>query len=187
MVLLDKIVAFIEGIDEKQFYKYALGGVFVIAILVGIILVRHYYSARSIRRQIAAINADREDARQILNRFVAVEKQRTDVNAVLSEEPDFKIGGYIIEDLLKKQGLSSKLKQQNIVTVEREGLYREVLLTIQLSDMNIKELTTLLDEIEQKRRIYIRLLQITKSKKTPGTIDVTLTVGTLQLKEQPAG
>lgn len=186
MVLLDKIVAFIEGIDEKQFYKYALGGVFIIATLVGIILIRHSYSARAIKRHISAINADREDVRQILNRFVAVEKQRADVNAVLAEEPDFKIGGYI-DDLLKKQGLSNKIKVQNITPVEREGIYREVLLTLQLSDMNIQELTTLLDEIEQKRRIYVKLLQTTKSKKTPGTIEVTLTVGTLQLKEQPAG
>ncbi len=186
MVLLDKLVAFIESIEEKDFYKYALVAVFVIIGLVGIILVRHYYSASSIKRRISTINNLREEARDILDRFVAVEKQRADVNAVLAEEPDFKIGGYI-EELLKKQGLSSKFKQQNITPVEREGLYREVSLTIQLIDMSMQELTTLLDEIEQKHRIHIKSLQITKSKKSPGTIDVTLTVGTLQLKEQPAG
>lgn len=186
MVLLDKFVNFIESIDEKDFYKYTLVVVLVITALVSAILVRHYYTVSSIKKRIAVINDMRQEAREILDRFVAVEKQRSDVNAVLAEEPDFKIGGYI-EDLLKKQGLSSKFKTQNITPVEREGIYREVSLTIQLIDMTMQELTRLLDEVEQKRRIYIKLLQITKSKKTSGTIDVTLTVGTLQLKEQPAG
>jgi hypothetical protein len=52
--------------------------------------------------------------------------------------------------------------------------------------MSTQELATLLNEIEHKERVYTKSLDITQSK-TPRTIDVTLTIATLQPKEELTG
>lgn len=181
MVIIDTIVNFIENLDEKNFYKYlSIGGLVLISI-ISIIVIRHYYAISSLRSKISIVNSLREDTKRILNKATIVEQQRTDVNAMIAEDPNFKIGGYM-KELLEKQQLTSKKKLEQYIPVDRQDNYRETILTTQFTDMTMQELTTLLNEIEQKERIYTKSLDITQSK-TTGTIDVTLTIATLQPKE----
>ena len=46
--------------------------------------------------------------------------------------------------------------------------------------MNTRELTDLLQEIERKKIVYTKDLEIDKSKKRPGTLDVSITIATLK-------
>lgn len=48
----------------------------------------------------------------------------------------------------------------------------------------MKQLTELLYELEQKKRIYIKKLEIEKSKKTNNSIDVIITIATLLPKTE---
>ncbi len=60
--------------------------------------------------------------------------------------------------------------------------YEERSLEIKFTDITMKELAQLLQDIEQKKRIYSKSLEINVSKKQPHTIDVNLTIATLHKK-----
>ncbi|MCA9770653.1 hypothetical protein KC460_04770 [Candidatus Dependentiae bacterium] len=185
MAIIDSIVAFIEGLEEKDFYKYTAITGLIVAGTICILIFRHYYTIGSLTKHINVINDLRENAKSVLDKFVIVEQQRSDVDAMITQEPNFKIGGYM-KELLAKQNLANKKKMEQYLPVDRQDKYRETILTTQFVDMTMQELTTLLNEIEQKERVYTKSLEITQSK-IPGTIEVTLTIATLQPKEQSAG
>jgi hypothetical protein len=106
------------------------------------------------------------------------------VNNILAENPDFKIDGFFT-DLLSKTGLERNKKETSISYADRgDKDYREVLLTAKFDTMNMRQLCELLNEIEQNNMVYTKELDIVKSKKIPNTIDVTLTIATLQKKPE---
>ncbi len=151
--------------------------------------VYYYYSTiKYWKKQTNEINAMRDEVKVILDKDELVQKQREEVNALLSEMPDFKIGEYF-NDLIAKLGLTQNVVTSPSITYADRGdkEYREVLLTTQFDMMNMKQLTELLNEIEQNKRIYTKELEIIKSKKTPNTIEVNLTIATLQRKPETTG
>jgi hypothetical protein len=185
MIIIDSIFNFIESLDQKNFYKYlAIGSIIFFIVMAGL-MVRHYYAIGSLRTQISMINSLREDAKIILDKAVVVEQQKKDVNAMIAQEPNFKIGGYM-KELLEKNNLTEKKKLEQYIPVDRQDNYRETILTTQFTQMTMQELVILLDKIEQNELIYIKSLEISQSK-TSGTIDTTLIIATLQPKEESTG
>lgn len=183
MKAFNNLKEFIINLEEKKFYTYlgiTLG--IVCALVIGII----YYNYRSInywRKTINNINIMREDIKRIVDQDEQVLKQRQEVNAMLEEVPDFKIEGYFNE-LINRMGLPVPTETSITYADHGDPEYREVLLTAKFDTMNMRQLTELLNEIEQNKRIYSKDIEITKSKKMPNTIDVKLTVATLQRKPE---
>lgn len=176
MIIIENLKTYLKGIQEKTFYQY-LGGILgVVALLCGLIFFFYFRSVSHLKKEISELNDSRERAKEILDKAERVQKQRAAVDAILAQEPDFKIAGYMAE-LLAKKGL--KPTQETSADGYQEGNYLEKLLTIQLQEITMKDLTELLDEIEQKERLYLKDLDINKSKKSPKTIDVTTTIATL--------
>jgi len=112
-----------------------------------------------------------------------VELQREQVNAMLAQDPDFKIGKYL-SDLLISFHIAEK-KREPSSTVREDG-YQEVSMYTELANMNMKQLTELLDKIEQNKRVYLKTINIVKAKGKADAIDVALTIGTLQSKAETA-
>lgn len=106
------------------------------------------------------------------------------MDEIIAQDPNFKIAGYF-EDVLNKLGLASKKSSKlEVTTPAQEGRYQETVLNAKLSDMSMKELTELLKEIEQNKRVFAKELEITASKKTANTIDVNITIATLEAQTQ---
>lgn len=184
MKLFAPIKNFIAQRDKKEFYYYLIG--FLFAILVLIIGLMYYQSSRVSywRKRINGINEYREQVRQVINKDQHVLSQRAEVNKMLQENPDFKIDGYFIE-LLTQFRLTDNKTQTSITYADRgDPEYREVLLNAKFDTMNMRQLCELLDAIEQNKRIYTKDLEIIKSKKIPNTIDVNITIATLQAKPE---
>ena len=120
--------------------------------------------------------------KRILTRAASVQQQRKEVDAILEEDKDFKIGGYF-KDVLTKLVLTSKKAVESPSQIDREGKYRESILNVKFTDMDMKQLSELLNEIEKNKRIFTKELEVTTSRKTPQKIDVNLTIATLLLKE----
>ena len=95
--------------------------------------------------------------------------QRNAVNELLAEDVNFKIGGYF-NDLVNSLGLTNKKKGiDTLQTIERDDNYLEQNVTAKFVDMNMKELATLLVELENNPRIFIRELEIKRAeRKRPG-------------------
>lgn len=171
-----------ESITEKQFYRYIaifLGAVF---LLISGVLFYYYRSISSLEEQIYEIDSMRQEVKKVLDKAYHVQQQRAEVDKIIAENQDFKIRDYF-NKLLGQYGLTDNLKGEvRLEIVEREDNYREVSLHPEFIGLTMKELVELLKEIEENKIIYTKSLDITKSKKIAHTIDVTLTIATLQPK-----
>lgn len=170
---------FLSQLDRTQFNRYLLIGLGIIVLLSGGIVIQYYRSTSAFKKRIGRLNQYREQTQEILQRAHDVATQRASVNELLAEDIDFKIGGYFNE-LINSLGLSNKKKGiDTLQTIERDDNYLEQNITAKFVEMNMKDLTTLLAELENNPRIFVRELEIKRAEKLPGTIEVTLIIATL--------
>jgi hypothetical protein len=184
MKILDQIRDFIASLDEQTFYKYS-GVVLGALILVASLLLFSYQRrVNNLLDTISTINEERERTRAILTRAERVKRQRAEVDAIMSEDENFKIGGFF-NDVLNNLHLSDKKTVEETSQSDKEDKYSESVLRAKLTDMTMKELCELLNTLDQNKRIYTKELDIVALKKTPPTLEVTITIASLEPKTSP--
>lgn len=182
---MNMLITFLEQImhaDEKTFKKYVL--ILISLIITGFVFItwRYYTRVTFYKKKIVLLNDIREEARQLREKMIQVQTQRSRVNTMLEEEADFKIAGYF-NNVLANLNIIDNKKTEETSQIDREDNYRESELIASLTNMNMKQITELLYEIEQKKRIYIKKLEIEKSKKNKNNLDINLIIATLLHKE----
>lgn len=182
MVLLNRIRERIEKLDEKEFLRFSIIYLSILCLLATGIIVRYYFKTSSLKKQMKKINQLREDVKVILERYERVKKQRNEVDALLDQHEDFILQEYM-EQLRNKMRLSYII--ESTTTSPRDDVYQETAINAKFTNMNMKELTELLQEIEKNKLIYTKELDIVKSKTRPGTLDVSITIATLKKAAQP--
>ncbi len=180
MEFINKIRLTIEGLEQRDLYKYLTIVLSILMLLLGFVIYRYYSKVGDLRRKINAVNDVREEnVRGILKRMNNVAQQRKQVNDILAKEKDFKIAGYFTT-LLKRQKLTNNMVEDSTSEVVLNNKYKEIILKARFVNMTMQKLCFLLDAIEKKERVYNKNLEIIRSTKTPGTIDVNMTIATLQ-------
>lgn len=171
---------FLAELDTRTFYKYVAGFLAAIVLVMGIIFYFHRRSINNLRSQISKLNQQREEVQQLLSTFECVKTQKAEVETLLEKDKNFKIVGYV-DDLLTSIGLGGNKTglQQSEETLENIGAYTEIKVVVTLSDISTRQLAELLQQIEKNERVHMKTLTITKSPTKP-SIDVTLTIGTVQ-------
>lgn len=181
MVIFDTIRNYITNLDQKSWYIHLGIGLGIYLALLGGILFYYYNAASTITQEIETLNEERAKARKILTEAVRVQKQRAEVNSLIEEEPNFKIKRYL-QDVMTDIGIANNMTIGNDTNTDRDDNFRETIVNYQFTGINMRQLTELLDNIEQNPRLYTKDLDITKSKKIPNTIDVSITVATMTPK-----
>jgi hypothetical protein len=178
MKIIDTVQQFLDSLDTRMFQIYSaiyLGC--IILLSVGIVYY-HYRSMAFWRKKINNINEAREKTREILDQSLRVNEERASVDAMLAEDPNFKIGGYFGK-VVQELNLSDKKDTEETAQIDREDGYRETELIARFVDMNMKLIAELLQEIEKTKRIHMKKLDILKSKKSGNTLDMELVIATL--------
>ena len=188
MEMVNKLRLAMEGLERKDFYKYMAIVFGIIMVLIFLFVFWYYSKVGSLMLQIEDINDIREQkVRIILGKKDSVEKQREQVRAILAKEKGFRIADYF-KKLVTRHNLSDNKIQEMPPIVGSSGtVYREVVLSAKFANMTMKQLTGFLEEIEKTERVYAKSLDIRRSKKTPKTIEVDITIATLQQPEIKAG
>lgn len=168
----------IESTEPKKIFHAIIGIIVGMSLLMLLYGWRYIATTRQLNRAIRVLNDQRDEARALRERMLRVHNQRTAVDQMLAQEPDFKIGGYVAL-LLEKLKLTDKKRIEETLQTDVQENYRETEIMLKLSDMNMQQLVELLYAIEQKHRIYIKRLEIERSKKQPSSIDVQLAIATL--------
>jgi hypothetical protein len=182
MKVINKLRDALDGLESKDFYKYLIIIVAIISSVLGGMMYWHYSTMSDLRTRLNDINDIREkQVRSMIKRMNIVKQQRGRVKNILAKEQDFKIAGYF-NDILAQQGLLDQLTESSTSEVEMSNDNIEISLRARFSAITMKQLCELLDAIEKKERIYAKNLEILKSVKTPETIDVNMTIATLQPK-----
>lgn len=185
MNIVTQIRDFLDNLDSKDFFKYIGITCAVILLFVSIIIYRFYSNVNYYKKQMQALNMQREEIGELLEKAALIKEQKQEVNAILEADPNFKIEGYFIK-VLDQLNLSSKQVSTTVATQERgDKNYNESTLTAKFTDINMKELCELLNVFEQNKRIYTKFLEIQKSRKSPRTLEVQLTIATLKLRTEP--
>jgi len=187
MDFLNKIINRIHDLEEKDFYKYLTVIGIVLLLFISFFIFRYYRNVSYFKGRIEEINERREaDVRNILSRMEDVKKRREEVNAILAQEELFKIEGYFINDLLQTLGIGKPTES----TVSKKELgeleYTEVELNARFTSISTEQMCRLLKELEEKKRINIKELEIKKSAKNGRAIDVSIKIATLQPKVEEA-
>src|SRR5579872_2800012 len=181
---IQKIQNILDQLDTTRFYRYAGAVLTGIGLIMLALMFQYYRTIGSLKKQINGINETRTEVRILLDKAQHVKQEQKEVDEIIAQDPNFKIAGYF-EDVLNKLGLASKKSSKlEVTTPAQEGRYQETVLNAKLSDMSMKELTELLKEIEQNKRVFAKELEITASKKTANTIDVNVTIATLEAQTQ---
>lgn len=179
--IINKIQAYINSLDVHRFRQY-VGGLFIVIIVLMVAIAFQYYrTVNRLKSEIATINDTRQEVRTILEKARLVKKEQKEIDAIIAKEENFKIVGYF-EDLLNRLGLAQKKLSQEINTAVKEGNYQESILQAKFTNMTMKDITELLQEIESNKRVFTKELDIIVSRKRPGTLDMTLTIATLEPK-----
>lgn len=179
MMLLESIKSFINKTDSKTFSYYVIGYIAGCTLLFILIVFYYYSSINSLQKKIKNLNTTREEeVLTILETASLVKQQRLMVEETLLKDTDFKIAGYF-KNLLIQLNIKDKEVAEETSTTDLEENYRKSELNAKFEDMTMQELTKLLQEIEQNSRIATDRIEITKSKKKPKTIEVSLAISTL--------
>lgn len=182
MMVLEKINAFIRKLTTREFQIYSIILISAMFLLIITVDFKLYRSSRRLYKKITILNDEREEqVKEILARGAQIKQQKEEMNRILSEDLDFKIAGYF-NTVLKKLNLAQKKVTEIATQNDIDALYRESTLQVRLSEMDMKQLTELLQVFEANERISIKQLEIIASTKKPNTIEVQLTLTTMLLK-----
>lgn len=183
MAFITKIHDHLDALDSAKFYRYvAIMIVIVFVVMIGGVYY-FYSSVSSLHSKIEEINELRAGKVQsILGRIEHVFQQRAEVDGILKQDENFKI----IDKFNKMLGpdqlnmADNKVGEPVISTKILNKDYSEDELTVKLDGITMKQLTELLSLIEQNKRISTKALEIQRANKQQRSINVSLTITTLQ-------
>ena len=183
MGILEKAREYVAGLEENELNRYIVIVIGIIVLLMMTLLFYHYRTVSNYRLRIKKINQLREEKVQdILARAEYLEKQREEINTILAEDKNFKTIWYF-DRVKQKLQLTNKEVREQLSQIERTDQYLESILNVTFDDIDMKQVTELLKELEENKRIFIKKLDIAKSKKIPQKLEVSMTIGTFLLKE----
>jgi type II secretory pathway component PulM len=178
---VNRIRIFINNLSSQRFYQGIGIASGILLLLIGLFIWLYFSSINSLQEQLEHLNEQREVVKKILDKEQRVSSQRKEIDELLAKDKDFKIKIYF-EDLLDnklqlKNKISGAIKADSYPT---EDGYSSDVLQAHLEGLSMKELVTLLQALESNQRLYFKDLDIIKSKKPVNTLDVTITIATLQ-------
>jgi len=184
MTLVEQFKAVLDGLAEKKFYTYLLAAFGVIFVLIVLFIGYYFYARSGWYAELDELNTLRETkVKTIITQKLQLQQQKQKINEMLKDDPGFLIGKYCAEllgslELGKNNGKIGTPTKRDLPNTQ----YREESLEFSLSGINMKQLVELLEKLEVKKRVYLKKLEIAKSKVRTQAIDVDITMATLTLK-----
>ena len=183
MEILTPIAEYFNAFDRKQFNTILYAVLGTLIILIAALLFFYYRSVMRLKKEIILVNQKRTEVQHLLERAERVQKQRIEVDGILSKEKDFKISQFF-QKVLKEASISPGQTQPPTTTSEDVlDNYTQWTLDAIIKNINMKKLTELLNIIEQNERIFTKELEISRAS-SPTKINIRLVIATLEQKEE---
>ena len=177
MNIFEKIHTYLYELDTESFYKNI--GIFLGGNVILMFLLGYFYmtSMITLRQALQDTYKKQTETQNLLGRLTKVQKHSEEINSILAQEPNFRIKNFY-DDTLKKLNLESKQQRDADVSEEDvlKGKYTELKLVSLLRGIDTRQLCDLLQAIEQKPRIYMKEVIITKKD---SLLDINITIATL--------
>lgn len=184
MSVIANLYGYLAQLDEQQFKKYCLIAAGVTIGLLGLYLYSYYSSLNNLKSTIGQLNKKRIETRELLERFELVKKQRKTVDQLLERDKNFKILDFYENILQSLQVMNAQLQEPQTASQDVLDGYTERTLYAQLVNLNMKKVTDILQAIEQNDRVYTKEIEIDRSTTKPQAVNLKITIGTLDKKEE---
>ena len=182
--IMQTITNFFWQLDKKRFNQVLIGSISLLTISFGLFLYFQFNTIRRLKRTMVTINVERMQTKELLEKNELLDRQKKRAQEIINQDKNFFLKKYFLE-IVNKFSLIKNLKDAPVREISLENLrsqgYEEVRIEAEFINLNMKQLVDFLNELEQNNRISIKRLEITKSK-TGQTIDVQMTISTLQQK-----
>ncbi|MGB8468114.1 MAG: hypothetical protein WCE21_03840 [Candidatus Babeliales bacterium] len=179
MPLMYTIYGWVSNLDAAQFKKWSASFFGITTLLLLALFYWYYHATTHLSSKMVLINKQRVQTRELLERFEVVKKQKAEVNTLLEQDRDFKIGGYFSTIIDTLHMRANKTRDPATSSIQLDNGYTEIQLYASFSQVNMQKIAELLDTIEQNPRIYVKELEIYK----PGTeqsVNFNVMIATLQ-------
>ena len=113
--------------------------------------------------------------RSIFQEKALVEHNKRNTLMLIETNENFKLSGAFTA-ILQQLHLEKKKITGDTTHIDIDAHYRETIFKTKLTEITIQETYSLLQELYKNDRISIEELEIAKSKRNQGTVDVTLTL-----------
>lgn len=178
-MIFQNIKDFVSDLDKKQLYQLTAGLVGGVIVCAGLIIFWHNSAMGSLQNKLVQVNKTRKDAQVLIDDYKRVTKQQEDVKDLISKDASFKIRDFF-NLTIKDLNLTANLGRVDVPEPPQDlgNGYNEIKLTASFTGLNMKDVCDLLENIERERRVFIKILSMTKDGQL---LDVTLEIATLQL------
>ncbi|MGC2310798.1 MAG: hypothetical protein WA432_04215 [Candidatus Babeliaceae bacterium] len=182
MKFITKIKDYISELTTRQLYYSMLVFSTSLIFIIGFLFYNYFSRVQVWQKKIKNINNLRMHARTLLEKNEIVKQQRAQVEEELTQDKTFTLKNYFMS-VLQELNLASFLAKEPMVSEPEiiDADYAEIKLDANLMNINTKQLSDLLENLEKNKRIALKELVINKPLKAQ-TIDVTLVIATLQPK-----
>lgn len=182
MTVIDTINQWLSSLDTKVFYRYVAAIIGCTALLILGIIYYYYSSSNYYKRQIRSVNRQREEVQTLLEKAALIDQQKQEVLSIIEQDPDFRINAYF-DDVLAQLNLKNKSDLTNIQPRPNDP-YTEKILSARFNEVTMKEIVELLDKLDKNKRIYIKDLEIERSKKNNRRIDARISIATFETRSE---
>jgi hypothetical protein len=183
MSFLEKWKATLDSLEEQKLLQYLFLFVGVVFFVLLLLILYYFYVRSGWNSELEDLNSIRSSkVRMVLTKDQKLKQQEIEVNEMLAKDRDFLIGGYV-EKVIKELNLLNKVVSSNVLaTTEKSANYNEISIEIVLTGIDMKELVSLMQKFEENKRVYLKKLDIAKSKVMPKKLEVSMILATLLLK-----
>jgi len=178
---MTSIINFVQELDRREFYRYlaVTGGIFL--CVLGIIFFFQRRQIQDLDRRLKNVNKQRQAVRKILQEHALAEEQRQAVDSILERDRTFRIKEFF-QLAVKNLGLTRAMGKEPVVIDNDLGNgYTETQLESNFRNLDMKQVSDLLNRIEQNNRLYTKELTLSKARRTQ-KVDANLVIATLQPK-----
>ncbi|HBS48053.1 TPA: hypothetical protein DEO28_02420 [Candidatus Dependentiae bacterium] len=179
--LIEKILNFINQLDQENFKKYLIILIGVLLFIIGSALFFIQSKSSSLINQIQAAQRAAINSNKLIIKFQNVENQKSKLQKNLDSLQDFDIKGFF-ESFTR----SNKIKSDGnwtfaTISIAGNDLLEETSLQATFKNLTMEKLVSILKELEEKDNIYVKNLKITREENK--TLSIDIMIGTLKYKQ----
>ena len=176
MKFLNSFLSFVKHLDRQEFIKYAGGyALGVLLLLTGTVLWR-YFAVSSLDERFETLSETRERVQSLMTKNDKLKKEQKRLDEII--KGDFSLAE-AFTNMLSGLGLRAT-KEVPTKTTPINNQYDKRSVTADISELDMKQITQLIQAIDQNERIIIEELTITR--KPSMSLDISITVATLVKK-----
>lgn len=183
MEFFDKLKATLDTVTRKQFYTYIVGSLVALLFFIMFIMFYYYRSSRIYIKQIHDLNKIRStEVKNILIKKERIKKLKEKMDVLIAQDPEFVLA-QALDELLSRVGLADKTDRKVPPRTVPLDEYSESIVEITLNDIHMKQLVDFLEAVEASKRIYVKKIEISKSKTSSNNLEVIVSLAALVPKQ----